>query len=167
MPATSESWARGYARQALSDLRAWQELVDVGARVEKCHRLHFLQMAAEKACKAHMASSGHEKVKKSHACVEKQLPIIARVFYARINDHNQIRTHELSEIKRLAHEIEVLAPACDGGEFREDNSEYPWKDGKGDICIPCEYPFPKIDDASRAIIRLIKLIREAAESYSE
>jgi hypothetical protein len=164
MPATNQDWARGYAKQALSDLDARDALVCANAK--KCHRLHFLQMAAEKACKAHLTmANGHENVRKTHAYVAKHLPIIARQIYSMINDNNQIAQWEIMEIKRLAREIELLAPACDGGDVREDNSEYPWEDGRGDIRIPCEYNFPNIDDNSRPIIRLIRLIHEASESY--
>jgi hypothetical protein len=165
MPATDGKWARSYAIQALSDLRAREALAQ--ANVEKCHRLHFLQMAAEKTCKAHLTrANGHDKVRRSHAYIARNLPIIARQFYAMINDNNEIARWEISEIKRLAREIEVLAPACDDGDLREDNSEYPWEDGRGEVCTPCEYNFPRIDDGSRGIVRLIRLIRRAAESYS-
>jgi hypothetical protein len=166
MAATDKQWARGFALQALSDLRAREALVN--ANVEKSHRLHFLQMAAEKACKAYLnAGSGYDRAKKSHACIERTLPMIARDYYSKLNDNNEIRGWEISEIRRIAHEIQVLAPACREGDLREDNSEYPWEDGKGNICIPCEYSFPHLDDGSRAIIRLIRLIRTAAESYSQ
>lgn len=164
MPATDHDWSRGYAKQALSDLCAREALVSTS--VDKCHRLHFLQMAAEKACKAYLTmANGHDAVRKTHAYVARNLPIIARQFYAVFNDNNQISRWEISEIRRLAHEIEVLAPACDDGDVREDNSEYPWLDGKGNIQIPCDYGFPNIDDGSRSILRLIRLIRKASESY--
>jgi len=48
----------------------------------------------------------------------------------------------------FGHEIEVLAPACDEGDLRQDNSEYPWEDAQGAVCIPCQYAFPKIDDGN-------------------
>jgi hypothetical protein len=73
---------------------------------------------------------------------------------------------ELQQIKRLADEIELLAPACHHGDVRRDNSEYPWESGTGTICIPCEYNFPNIDDGDKLMIRLLKLLRTAAESYA-
>jgi hypothetical protein len=67
-------WARGYAKQALSDLEAREILVSGNA--EKCHRLHFLQMASEKVCKAYLTmANGHENVRKTHAYVARNLPI--------------------------------------------------------------------------------------------
>ena len=165
MPATDEDWARAYARQALSDLDVRDELAIAGAH--KCHRLHFLQMAGEKVCKAHLTSAnGHENVRKTHAYIEKNIPIIARLFYSRANDDNAMAQWEAREIKRIAKEIQVLAPACDDEGARPDNSEYPWQDGRGDVRTPCEYNFPNIDDESRTIIRLIRLIRAASESYA-
>jgi hypothetical protein len=166
MKATDKDWARSYARQALSDLRAREALVHEDA--EKCHRLHFLQMAAEKACKAHLViENGHGNIRKSHAYIEKTLPIIARHFYSMSNSKNEIKRWQIKHIRSLAREIELLAPACDDGDVRRDNSEYPWEGTKGEVCTPCDYNFPKIDDGSRDIIGLIKLIRTAAESYSK
>lgn len=159
-----QDWARAYAKQALSDLRTRELLVNSGT--EKCHRLHFLQMAAEKICKAYLVSrNGHQNVRKSHAYVSSNLPIIARNFYTSINN-TEIARWEMSEIQRLSREIELLAPACDDGNLRQDNSEYPWEDGQGNIRVPCEYNFPNINDGDRTIIRLIRLIRTASESYS-
>lgn len=164
MAANDVEWARGYAIQALSDLNAREVLVS--ARVNKCHRRHFLQMAAEKACKAFLtAKNGHEHLRSTHAYVARVLPILARQFYAVENDGNILTEWELREIRSIASEIEVLAPACDHGDVREDNTEYPWMDGRGEIKVPCEYTFPNIDDNSRIITRLIRLIRTAAESY--
>jgi len=165
MVATDEDWARSYARQALSDLRAREALIH--ERAEKCHRLHFLQMAAEKACKAHLVTaSGHENVRRSHAYIAKNLPVIARHFYSMSNELDKPRHWEIEQIRKLAREIELLAPACDDGDARRDNSEYPWEGPKGEVFTPCDYNFPNIDDGSRSIVRLIKLIRTAAESYS-
>ncbi len=165
MPATDQEWARAYARQALSDLDAREKLARAGAH--KCHRLHFLQMAAEKVCKAYLTTSnGHGNVRKTHAYVERNLPIIARNFYSSANDNNQVSAREISEIRALAHQIQVLAPACDDGGTRQDNSEYPWEDAQGNVRVPSEYNFPKINDGSRTIVRLIRLIRAASESYA-
>lgn len=160
-----KEWARSYASQALSDLQARDLLAR--AKSHKCHRLYFLQMAAEKACKAHLTSNnGHEHVRKTHAYIERNLPIIARLFYARTNRDNVIRGWELDEIRRLAREIQVLSPACDDGDTRRDNTEYPWEDASGQVRTPCQYNFPSIDEGSRGMIRLIRLIRTAAESYN-
>jgi len=124
-------------------------------------------MAAEKTCKAYLtANNGHEQVRKTHAYVAHVLPIVARQFYAVRNGGNPIAAWELSQVRILAREIELLAPACDDGDVREDNTEYPWRNGAGEVKIPCEYPFPGIDDSGKGIVRLVRLIHTAAEFYS-
>jgi hypothetical protein len=164
MQVSDQNWASSYARQALSDLNAREVLVDT--KVEKCHRLHFLQMAAEKACKAYLTrANGHDNVRRSHAVVKRNLPIIARQFYSANPNRDQARM-QVAAINRLAKQIEVLAPACDDGDVRRDNSEYPWEDGNGNILTPCNYSFPNINDEGREIVGLIKLIRTACDSYS-
>jgi len=81
---SDNDWATAYARQALSDLDAREKLALAGAH--KCHRLHFLQMAAEKVCKAHLTTiNGHSRVRKTHAYVAKVLPVIARKLYSGTN----------------------------------------------------------------------------------
>ena len=124
-------------------------------------------MAAEKTCKAHLIKrNGHERVRKSHAYVSKNLPIIAKVFYTQTNKDNQVAKWQVAAIKRIAHEIEVIPPACDDGEVREDNSEYPWLDGHGEVNTSCNYNFPNIDDNDKTITLLIRLMRAASEAYS-
>jgi hypothetical protein len=165
MPATDQDWARAYAKQALSDLDAREKLESAG--VHKCHRLHFLQMAAEKLCKAYLATSnGHDNVRKTHAYVERNLPLIARHFYRAANN-SMISRWEISEIRKIAHEVEVLAPVCDDGGTRQDNVEYPWEDPQGNVRTPSEYNFPNLDDGptNKAIVKLIRLIRTAADAY--
>ncbi|MGB2606477.1 MAG: hypothetical protein WBC78_22935 [Candidatus Sulfotelmatobacter sp.] len=163
MPATDQDWARAYAKQALSDLDAREKLERAGAH--KCHRLHFLQMAAEKLCKAYLTTSnGHENIRKTHAYIERNLPLIARNFYRGANN-SRIPAWEISEIRRIARQVELLAPACDDGGTRQDNSEYPWEEAQGNVRVPSEYNFPNIDDGptNKAIVKLIRLIRTASE----
>lgn len=159
---------KGYAKQALSDLEARNALAK--AKAHKCHRLHFLQMAAEKICKAHMIREDRrDREIKSHACVQKNLPQIARNLYADINASNKTIRRKIAVVKHFANEIELLAPACDLVGHRKDNSEYPWDDGSGRICVPCEYSFPNIDDEpekSPAFALLLKLLLGTAKSYS-
>jgi len=165
MPSIKEDWARAFAAQALSDLVAREALVNTG--VEKCHRLHFLQMAAEKTCKAYLiAVGGKEAANNSHDYVKKVLPTIAKVFYAGQNSNGSIQSWQLERIKRFAREINLLSPACTEEHSREDNSEYPWLDAQGNVQTPCEYSFPNINDSDKGIVQLIKLIRAAAETYA-
>jgi len=158
-------WVRGYAKQALSDLAAREILVH--SKADRCHRLHFLQMAAEKTCKAHLtAANGHDNLRKSHAYVAKVLPNLARAFFRPSGGGEQIAQWELAKIAKLALEIEVLAPACDDGGSRLDNTEYPWQDAQGRIHVPCEHSFAGIDDSEKNLVRLIKLMRMALAAYA-
>lgn len=159
------NWSRAYARQALSDLQARDVLAN--SQVDRCHRLHFLQMAAEKTCKAHLSfEDGNRDVKRSHAYVRQVLPIIARNSYSEFHGGAALPAWQLSDIRRLASEIEVLAPACDAGDVRYDNSEYPWLDARGLVQIPCDYKFSRIDDEGRTFVLVIKLLRAAANMYA-
>ncbi len=93
-------------------------------------------MAAEKTCKAHLTiANGHDSVRKTHAYVQRVLPIIARYFYS-TNKDSQPPSWQMERIKKLAREIEVIAPACHAGDVREDNSEYPWLNGQGKVETP-------------------------------
>jgi len=42
-------------------------------------------------------------------------------------------------------------------------------DGSGNVQTPCEFNFPNIDDgpANKVIVKLIKLMRAAAQSYAQ
>ena len=79
MPAEA-GWARAFALQGLSDLRVRDKLIAL--RVERCHLLHYLQMAAEKICKAHLARQSEDNLRNTHACVQRVLPMIARQMLA-------------------------------------------------------------------------------------
>ena len=167
--APTENWARAYARQALSDLRVRETLVAARAgQVDRCHQLHFLQMAAEKVCKAHLsAANGNRDVKRTHAYVAKILPILAKAFYTRLDGQGSLTSWQSGQIRRLAEEIELLAPACNADEARNDNSEYPWLDAKGIVQIPCEYKFGNIDDRDKGVVLTIRLLRAAATAYAD
>ncbi len=160
-----QNWSRAYARQVISDLQVREMLIEQGA--ELCHRLHFLQMASEKVCKAHLsAGSDNQDVRHSHAYIAAVIPVLARQFYSRRNLRSPLSHWQVVQLRRLANEVELLAPACDAGESRPDNSEYPWLDAQGEIQTPCEYRFPNIDDRDKSITLLVKLLRAAADQYA-
>ena len=164
MPATDLDWQRAYALQALSDLEARDIVANGGA--DKCHRLHFLQMAAEKVCKAYLvAANGHENVRKSHAYVASTLPLLARQFYG-VAREAELQQWQVRAIRHFAQEIELLAPACDDGGTREDNSEYPWLNAGAEVQAPCRYNFPRIHDGDRTLVSVIHLLRKAATVYA-
>jgi hypothetical protein len=153
MPATDDDWIKAFALQALSDLEVRELLANNGS--PKCHRLHYLQMASEKVCKAHLIrENGRESVKNSHAYVQYTLPKLAQYFYG-LESTVAAPVWLMAGIKRFARQIELLAPACDDGKARPDNSEYPWLDGKETVQIPCQHSFPDFDDGDRIVVKII------------
>jgi len=163
MSATDDDWIRAYALQALSDLEVRELLANNG--FSRCHRLHYLQMASEKVCKAYLIrENGRENVKNSHAYVQYTLPKLAQYFYG-LESTSAAPIWLMAGIKRFARQIELLAPACVDGGARPDNSEYPWIDSQGDVQIPCQYPFPDFDDSDRIVVKIIQLLRTAASQY--
>jgi len=163
---SGQNWSRAYARQALSDLQAREVLIAATPQVARCHPLHFLQMAAEKTCKAYLsAGSGNADVRRTHSVVKSVLPVIARELY-RSNETSALPGWQRRRLASLAMEIEVLAPGATIGEVRKDNCEYPWADVRGVIVVPCEHKFAKIDEDERTFAVLIRLLRAAAKEYA-
>jgi len=140
--ATAEEWAKGYVRQANADFRRFQFLQSDGA-VAECHKLQFLQMACEKLVKAHLCATGTppEFVQTSHAYIEKTLPIVLRQKLVEHRLPAKKATELLKFVKRLAGEIEVLAPSVDRAGKRPDNCEYPWEDQNGKLHTPLDWSF--------------------------
>lgn len=137
------SWPLAYAKQAHSDLVARTRLLE-HADVPQCHPLHFLQMACEKLCKAHLCGSGADpdQLRRSHAYVAGALPIIVRQHLARQSAQFPKNTGWVYEAsKRYARQIELLAPAVTGGGLVPSNCEYPWIGPDGKVVVPAEYNF--------------------------
>jgi hypothetical protein len=57
--ATPDNWGKAFAKQALADFEAWNELQGNTA-IPSCQKLHFLQMACENLCKAHLGTPARE-----------------------------------------------------------------------------------------------------------
>jgi hypothetical protein len=146
----NRAWAFGFAKQAVSDIRAREALI--AARIEhRCHELHFLQMAAEKLCKASILLDEIlpvEKVQASHAYVGKHLPMLLMRAYEmkfpRARRNRAALNKLLKMFRHLAREVELLAPAVDQAGKRPDNVEYPWVAGEA-VLAPCEYGFPALN----------------------
>src|SRR5262245_33040916 len=106
-----------YAKQAKADLLARERLLE-HTDVADCQGLHFVQMACEKSCKADLCGAGAdaEKLQSSHAYVAAVLPIIAREQFAQESQHREKdRTWVMRAIRKLARQIELLAPSVKGG----------------------------------------------------
>ena len=102
------TWAVAFAKQAKSDLQAYDVLC-ASSDLAACHRLHYLQMACEKACKSKLIADGADiaRIEESHAYIQNTMWVIARTFFGRQSKRG---TWEIDAIKKLARQIELLAP---------------------------------------------------------
>lgn len=139
-----DDWARGYARQADADLKAWERYERIPqAAVAECHKLLFLQMACEKLCKAHVLRAGiqnPEDVQTSHGFIAKHLPTIMRQEIATSNEFPKNLKWALAQLRQFSGEIEILNPAMTRDNKRPDNCEYPWEAG-GKVLSPLDHQF--------------------------
>jgi len=110
----------------------------------KCEHLHLLQMACEKLGKAYRCRGGTppSALRTSHAYVAKVLPQIVAEYAAWATKRPPVhRSRWMSSVRQLAGEIEVLAPSVEREGSREDNCEYPWRNGTGAVHAPCDEAF--------------------------
>jgi len=157
---TAMQWRAAFARQARADLSARDQLL-ANAKIPASQHLHFLQMACEKLCKAHLCGRGADvtDLQRSHAFIGKQLPLIAREqlgVRGRGDSKWLIRA-----IRSLARRIELLAPAVDDGGRHLANCEYPWADAQNRVVIPAEHDFQIDLQRDTAGRRLAKIIHSA------
>lgn len=158
--ATPDEWGTAYALQAQADFAAWDWLQD--AELPECQKLHFLQMACEKLTKAHLCKAGTDpkNVQSSHAYTKKNLPVVLRDQLVLQNVKSKVVKDILKYAKRLAGEIELLAPAVDEGGKRPDNCEYPWEDKQQKLWAPISYTFFTeqllTEPHGRTVLKLIK-----------
>jgi hypothetical protein len=156
-----DAWAFAYAKQSQSDFRVYQHLA--GSSFEKCHSLHFLQMACEKIAKAYRfrdTDTHDDRLTTEHVAfsqfIESYLGSadIKRRFNEKLQQLRRIR--RLS--RELAREIEKLAPAVDR-EVSPTNTEYPWEH-VGRVVVPCDYSFPNLtflkEEGGRTFIKLLE-----------
>ncbi len=159
---TAADWGRAFAKQASADFQTWERL-QCDAEVPKCHKLHFLQMACEKLAKAHLcATPGTDphQIQTSHKCFAKSFLLIARDLYVRRGEHLKKLDRLAKPMKRLARQIELLAPSVDDGGRCTDNCEYPWELANDKLRVPAEYTFPNLssltDLEGRLLLKIVK-----------
>ncbi len=158
--ATSAQWARGYARQANADFKSFEAVQDIP--IPACHQLLFLQMACEKLVKAYLCGRGTNptSVQTSHAYIAKNLPVVLRQQAIYRNYSGKEAAEALSHARRLAGEIDLLAPAVNRDGQQPDNSEYPWEDGQGTLHLPLDWSFHPSElivmPAGRTVLKLIR-----------
>jgi len=156
----ADEWVRGYARQSQADFETFLKLQS-RSDVPACHHLLFLQMACEKLAKAHLIHQGGDPAafQTSHAYTAKTLDIVVRYELTIRGFKPRQAAAILSHTKRMAQEIELLAPAVKRAGQRPDNCEYPWEDNNGQVHVPLDWSFiPSallFEPAGRTLLKLI------------
>ncbi len=164
-PDLQAQYRSAYAKQARADLDARDRLLE-HPELPDCQQLHFLQMACEKLCKAHLCGQGTdpEALRASHAYIAGPQPVIARQQFAlqsggATGDYGWM----VRAITALAEKIERLAPAVTRGGTVPANCEYPWVGPRGTVLTPAEHDFEFDLLYEKAGIQLIKLLRAATD----
>ncbi len=158
------SWASAYARQAKSDLEAREHLLR-NEYLPACHQLHYLQMAAEKLCKAHLSAQGQPQdvLETGHGFIAGPLPVIVRQVLARDAQKLQRDTWVLGAIRKLSRQIELLHPQINDGGRVPTNSVYPWMGPDGTIVAPRDHRFALTLLHEKAGATLLKIMLAATD----
>jgi hypothetical protein len=160
MTPSAKNWGYAFAKQAMADFETWIALQGF-EKIPSCQKLHFLQMACEKICKAHLCKlpgAKPEDFQSSHAFIAKVLAIVVRQQLSETPNPPKNARFLASRCGHLAREIELLHPSVQDGGRRPDNCEYPWNQGNL-LYIPCEWSFPSLnlleEPAGRTLLKLI------------
>jgi hypothetical protein len=119
-------------------------------------------MVCEKLTKAHLCKAGSRPLAlhSSHAYTAKNLPTILREQLEIENAPSGTIRAVFHFARRLAREIELLAPAVDDGGRRPDNCEYPWEDRQGKLWIPADFSFFTegllLEPHGRTVLKLLR-----------
>ncbi|MBX9579987.1 MAG: hypothetical protein K2X87_06725 [Gemmataceae bacterium] len=154
---------RLYLIQARSDLRAY----DLLSEAAPCHRIHYLQMVAEKLAKAYFWRQG-QAPKRRHNYFVKFLRAVAgrgdvgRAVGIGPNSHWE---NYVAGTLWLALVIEGMAPAEAGDG---PNAEYPWPH-EAPAHAPASFHFPLWDEINaprgRRLLALLRLLLDRFEQY--
>lgn len=131
--------AQAFATQAGSDLDAFETLSE--STLPTSHRLHYLQMWLEKLCKAYLwlPEGGADDLRMRHNVVDKILPRMISEHWRRIGFDQR---PDITAVRVLCREIDLLHPQVDDNGRRPDNVEYPWITAAGDAMPPAAWQFP-------------------------
>jgi hypothetical protein len=137
-----------FRRQAASDLRLLHLLLRQSTDdVPQCHRLHYLQMAAEKAGKAVVFALGGQVSQEgySHSFVGPLLNVLKRATISRAlgypPEKYRAYVEHLNSLRPFLAHVERLHPRSG----RDPNVEYPWEgpSAEGGMVwhVPAEWAF--------------------------
>lgn len=150
------SLSQAFARQASSDFDARD--VVLGAALPQCHQLHYLQMAMEKAAKAHLLEnrSDPDDVQSSHGYTAKVIPIIVRDGLSRIGGKKD--GWVMDAVHQFAKKINRLHPGIESQTF-PSNCEYPWEDAQGNFIAPADHDFGLKFLNEPAAVKMLKVVK--------
>lgn len=159
------AWSRAFARQAESDFAVY-DLLCRHPEIAECQRLHALQMAMEKAVKAGVALQQPPRLDiHRHDVVEKSLGFIVLDMQTRDRRAVKRRPGLARAVRRLAREVDRLAPAVRDGGARPDNVEVPWEVKRPDGAVEAIHsPLDHVFAVSRlvrdpAVVGVLKMVR--------
>jgi hypothetical protein len=162
------AWKEAFLRQARSDLSAFGATVSL----DKCHRLHNLQMAGEKVAKAFsLEAAANLRPSFSHYGFHRWLRTIS--FSTREARSLGFKSDAdfrmgLPALRDTAQAIEHLNPKIANDRANGQitystwagvgvNAEYPWPQGK-DVVVPGAYPFAEPGLSDTRVIRLARFL---------
>jgi len=91
------------------------------------------------------------------------LPVIVRQMLAREAGRFPKDTWVVSAIRKLARQIELLAPSVDDGGRVPANCEYPWVSPNGEITVPARHHFGLTLLHAKAGMTLLKVLRSTID----
>lgn len=144
-----------FARQACSDFDTYDHLLK--GNLPACHHLHYLQMAVEKAAKAHMLELDPTFPYMTHV-IAKVVPAVIQFGLAKSGIKPP--KYAVDAARSVAARIDALHPQTEGA-----NVEYPWNGPSGQVHVPAEHEFAfNVND--RSIIRVVKEMRIRASELA-
>ena len=154
-------WHEAYLAQARSEEGIRKQLT--AARVEYCHRLHYLQMVSEKLAKATLTPIGSPRpAPTTHTAFVRMLQVIK----GRRDIRRQLGFTDATLFKNyidslldLAAKIQALSPDLAG--LTQPNPEYPWEDPLTHaVQAPVDYDFPLFDTRDPKMLKIDRLISD-------
>lgn len=150
---------QAFYRQAKSDRRLLQKLLD-DPDVEPCHRLHYLQMCAEKLAKAYLTPPNGPPPPMSHAVIVRLVKSLPQTPGVRqrlgLSDTARLRAYARS-LQPVAEQIERLAPALAG--LNGPNAEYPWQPRPGvAVVAPADHRFTRLRTNDPKVTRFLRFM---------
>lgn len=85
-----------------------------------------------------MPQAGADELRTKHNVIAKVLPRLVSEHWRRIGSGER---HDMTSIRDLCREIDLLHPQVDDNGRRPDNVEYPWTGSSGAAEVPARWKF--------------------------